>query len=409
MASRFFEIFKSGVLSGTISGPLKGCKLPAKKVQIRPFSKDSALFYQFTHLLPDRAVHENLDIEAAAEKTEEILRAGFSQALLVTEKAEYHATMLGKLKIREKSRTAASPDAKARTEGKDLAICAKFVGSAESESSEAKTLAHNRKKPRLLSENEPLNFLISLGVMGKDGKVLTKQRDKFRQINKYLELAAPFIPETAHAVRIVDFGCGKAYLTFALYHYVTKILKKPCQITGVDLKEDVIELCENLARKLDFSGLSFLAGDIADAGDLFTDGGGADMVVTLHACDTATDFALARAVKWGASSIVCVPCCQHELFNQLDSVTLSPLLRGILRERTAALVTDAARAQLLEAMGYKTEVVEFIDAEHTPKNLMLRARKLKGDTKKRRAEALATYREFAETWGVSPSLAGLLL
>lgn len=234
------------------------------------------------------------------------------------------------------------------------------------------SLSHNRKKKYILEEGIPVPFLIDLGVMTQNGNIVNAHYDKFRQINRFLEYIEDILPSlpTGRELRILDFGCGKSYLTFAIYYYLKVLKGYPVRITGLDLKEDVIRHCNELAVKYGYDKLEFLCGDIA-----YYDGcSQVDMVVTLHACDTATDYALAKAVGWGAKVILSVPCCQHELNKQMKNDLLSPVLHyGILKERMAALITDGLRAQILEANGYRTQILEFIDMAHTPKNLLIRA------------------------------------
>lgn len=234
------------------------------------------------------------------------------------------------------------------------------------------SLSHNRKKKYILEEGIPVPFLIDLGVMTQNGSIVNAHYDKFRQINRFLEYIEDILPSlpTGRELRILDFGCGKSYLTFVIYYYLKVLKGYPVRITGLDLKEDVIRHCNELAVKYGYDKLEFLCGDIA-----YYDGcSQVDMVVTLHACDTATDYALAKAVGWGAKVILSVPCCQHELNKQMKNDLLSPVLHyGILKERMAALMTDGLRAQILEANGYRTQILEFIDMAHTPKNLLIRA------------------------------------
>ena len=234
------------------------------------------------------------------------------------------------------------------------------------------SLSHNRKKKYILEEGIPVPFLIDLGVMTQNGSIVNAHYDKFRQINRFLEYVEDILPSlpTGRELRILDFGCGKSYLTFASYYYLKVLKGYPVRITGLDLKEDVIRHCNELAVKYGYDKLEFLCGDIA-----YYDGcSQVDMVVTLHACDTATDYALAKAVGWGAKVILSVPCCQHELNKQMKNDLLSPVLHyGILKERMSALMTDGLRAQILEANGYRTQILEFIDMAHTPKNLLIRA------------------------------------
>ena len=215
-------------------------------------------------------------------------------------------------------------------------------------------------------------FMVDLGVMTREGKVVASRYDKFRQINRFLEFIRDIIPKLPkdREITILDFGCGKSYLTFAMYYYLRELEHLDVRIIGLDLKEDVIRHCSELAQSYGYEKLKFCQGDIAG----FEGVSSVDMVVTLHACDTATDFALAKAVEWGAQVILSVPCCQHEVNRQIRNDILQPVLHyGILKERIAALITDGLRAELLESKGYETQLLEFIDMEHTPKNILIRA------------------------------------
>lgn len=231
---------------------------------------------------------------------------------------------------------------------------------------------HNRKKQYLLEEGTPVPFLVDLGVMTKEGMIVKAKYDKFRQVNRFLEFVEDIIPALPkqREVTILDFGCGKSYLTFALYHYLCTVKGYDIRIVGLDLKKDVIAHCNRLAEAYGYDKLTFLCGDIAE----YTGMTEVDMVVTLHACDTATDYALYKAVRWGAGVVLSVPCCQHEWNRQMECEPLAPFLRyGLVKERMSALMTDAFRANVMEACGYKTQLLEFIDMEHTPKNILLRA------------------------------------
>ncbi|MDY5886496.1 MAG: SAM-dependent methyltransferase [Treponema sp.] len=248
---------------------------------------------------------------------------------------------------------------------------------------------HNRIKNYIIAEGTPVPFLISLGVMTPDGKVVNSRYDKFKQINRFLEYINDILPSVmelkkseSHPLQIADFGCGKSYLTFAVHYFLTQIKKIDCTIVGLDLKKDVIEHCNKLAKDFGCEGLIFKTGNIAEYSDSEPEHN-PDIVITLHACDTATDFALKYAVEKKAKAILSVPCCQHEINQQLEknkkeiaeseaSVLVPVLKHGLLRERTAALITDALRADYLERWGYKVDVMEFIDMSHTPKNILLR-------------------------------------
>lgn len=249
-----------------------------------------------------------------------------------------------------------------------------------------------------------MDFLVDLGVQSPDGRIVRARYDKFRQINRYLEFIEDILDKlpTDRCIRIIDFGCGKSYLTFAMYYYLHQLQGRDIQVTGLDLKEDVIRHCGELARKLHYDGLEFRQGDISS----FQGADQVDMVVSLHACDKATDYALEKAVKWGASVIMAVPCCQHELNGQIRCDMLRPVLKyGVIRERMAALITDALRANLLEQNGYDTQILEFIDMEHTPKNLMIRAVKTSG---MRPGQAADSFEKVTEFLHVNPTLKELL-
>ena len=263
----------------------------------------------------------------------------------------------------------------------------------------------NRQKNYIIKEGEAVPFLVELGVMTAEGKVIAAKYDKFKQINRFLEFIADVLPELASSdktIKIADFGSGKSYLTFAVYHFLHNIRGLSVEITGLDLKADVIAHCDALARKLAFDGLHFRAGDIAQY-----EGGALDMVITLHACDTATDFALSYAVQKGARVILSVPCCQHELNAQIGKTTdslFAPILKyGIIKERFSALVTDALRAEYLESAGYSVQLLEFIDMEHTPKNILIRAVKNRG-AKPVSADCAA----LESALGVNPAIKRLL-
>jgi len=260
--------------------------------------------------------------------------------------------------------------------------------------------AHNRAKNYALHEGTPYPFLIRLGVQTPEGKVKNQKHDKFRQINRFVELiddTLSHLPKD-RPIRILDFGSGKSYLTFALYHYLRIEKGLDIRVTGLDLKKEVIEECQEIARDLHYDQLEFLVGDINEYdGDTAV-----DMVVTLHACDVATDMALAKAVNWGASVILSVPCCQHELFSQVQAPALDVMLQhGLVKERFAALATDSIRAELLTLVGYEAQLVEFIDMEHTPKNILIRAYR---NDKQPSTEQVTRYTAFRNMLQAKPFL-----
>jgi SAM-dependent methyltransferase len=233
-------------------------------------------------------------------------------------------------------------------------------------------MEHNRKRNYLIPEGTPVPFLVHSGVMTKEGAVRASHARKFRQINRFLEFLqdiVDFFPND-RPVRVVDFGCGKSYLTFATHYLLTTILNRPCRITGLDRRQDVVDTCTQIVAQLGIENLSFQVGDIAG----YQCDEEVDVVVSLHACDTATDDAIAQAVKWNCRAILAVPCCQHELNAMLNTSALPPVTSfGITKERFASIATDTMRGELLKAIGYQTQILEFIETEHTPKNLLIRA------------------------------------
>jgi Methyltransferase domain len=365
-----------GTLTGaTLSRPRRSDPSRPSRITVAPVTVGGSLRYRFTTHHATRTSDENLLPDAAADRLVQLLDGEFRQGLLQSTDADWQV-LTGGSRVKILLRPPTRPEL---------------------------VLGHDRVKQRVLPEGVPVPFLVELGVMTADGKVRAQRYDKFRQVNRFLELVEDVLPALPDgALRVVDFGSGKSYLTFALHHLLTVVHQREVEIVGLDLKADVVDHCEELARKLGADGLRFEVGDIAGYAAL----DGVDLVVSLHACDTATDDALDRAVRAGAPVILAVPCCQHELLSQLERPALDPLLRhGTLRERFAAEVTDAARAQLLGAVGYDVQVVEFIELEHTPKNILLRAvARPSRDTVKSYAE----YRAFAAELGIDPALARLL-
>ena len=335
-----------------ISGP-RGSQ-EASKIRIRPLLLQKELKFQAEEQRGNQVFHRNMSREETMEYLRGAMSGAYRQMELQSEQGTMHVLVSksGKQTVKIRSRAAAgvpAPEGEAR-------------------------LSHNRKKRYILEEGKPVPFLKDLGVMTAEGAVVHAHYDKFRQINRFLEFledVAPALPKERE-IRIIDFGCGKSYLTFAMYYYLHELQGRDVRITGLDLKQEVIARCSALAKQYGYEKLEFLHGDIAS----YEGEDAVDMVVTLHACDTATDYALARAVQWGASVILSVPCCQHELNRQIRSEILEPALEyGLIRERMAALYTDAIRAQILENHGYRTQILEFIDMEHTPKNILIRAQK----------------------------------
>ena len=341
-----------------------------QKVKIRPVLIREELLFQETAYRGTQAFHENFTAEQMTDRICTALQEQFRQGEFSAKTLQATALVSKKGKLTLKVKNSGKAP---RTEG-----------AAASEEEELQALAHNRTKHYILEEGKPVDFLVGLGVQTPDGRVTRARFDKFRQ-----------------TIRIIDFGCGKSYLTFAMYYYLHELQHRDIQVTGLDLKTDVIQHCNELAEKLGYDRLKFERGDIStyEGTDV------ADMVVTLHACDLATDYALDKAVKWGARVILAVPCCQHELNRQIKCDPLKPVLKyGIIKERVAALLTDALRANLLEQQGYETQILEFIDMEHTPKNLLIRAVKKNGMRPKKSAD-IGTVEELLH---VAPTLEKLL-
>ena len=358
-----------------------------QKVKIRPVLIREELLFQETAYRGTQVFHENFTAEQLTDRICTALQFRQGEFSAKTLQATALVSKKGKLTL------------KVKNSGKAL----RTEGAAASEEEELQALAHNRTKHYILEEGKPVDFLVGLGVQTPDGRVTRARFDKFRQINRYLEFIEDVIDELPkdRTIRIIDFGCGKSYLTFAMYYYLHELQHRDIQVTGLDLKTDVIKHCNELAEKLGYDRLKFERGDIStyEGTDV------ADMVVTLHACDLATDYALDKAVKWGARVILAVPCCQHELNRQIKCDPLKPVLKyGIIKERVAALLTDALRANLLEQQGYETQILEFIDMEHTPKNLLIRAVKKNGMRPKKSAD-IGTVEELLH---VAPTLEKLL-
>ncbi len=329
------------------------------KVKLRPVMVKKELLFQASEYIGQQIFHSNYNKKELMAKLPEWFGGLFHQAEITTKlgKATILISKKGKATVNYKPNKSSLHNNNTQN-------------TTDPEISEE--LLHNKKKNYILQEGTPLPFLIDLGVMTKDGMVVKAKMDKFRQINRFLEYIEDVLPflSQERELTILDFGCGKSYLTFALYYYL-KILKGyRINVIGLDLKSEVIKHCNQLSVRYGYDKLRFLEGDIAS----YNDCSSVDMVVTLHACDTATDHALYKAVSWGAQVILSVPCCQHELNKQIDSDILKPILKyGIVKERIAALITDALRAELLETKGYKVQLLEFIDMEHTPKNILIRA------------------------------------
>ncbi|NLZ34104.1 MAG: SAM-dependent methyltransferase [Clostridiales bacterium] len=331
-------------------------------------NKNGKKYYQVEKFTDKQVFHENIDLESLEEKINEYL-VNYKQL------SAWSADTSFDLKISKKGKI--------------------FLGKKKSNNEKLKNTSHNKEKNYILKEGMIIEPLIDLGIFTKEGKVVNSKYDKYKQINRFLEIIDDEIKKSNYKdLTILDFGCGKSYLTFVLYYYFVKIKNINVKMIGLDLKEDVINKCNEIAKRYNYDNLHFELGDING----YKYNNKVDMVITLHACDTATDYALYNAVKWNTRMIFSVPCCQHELNSQMKAENLSILNRyGIIQERTAALMTDAIRGNLLEACGYKTQLLEFIDIAHSPKNILIRASKANiSEEKKKKAieEVNAIIKEF---------------
>ena len=358
------NVANTSMIYAVFASPLNKAENKFKKITVKPIIINDKINYQLEKFTDKQAFHENVDEQDIASKVLE-LASLYKNGNIFTVDADYQllVSKKGSMRIVKLNPT------------KKMSIG-----------------THNKTKKYIIPENEPCDFLIELGVMNKDGKVLAKKYDKFKQINKFLEIVDDAVEKAdlKSDYKIIDFGCGKAYLTFALYYYFYKIKKVKVQIVGLDLKTEVISFCNEVAKKLNYEHLIFENGDIKDYNTSLD----IDMVVTLHACDNATDAALVKAIKWNTDIILSVPCCQHEFFDKIDNYNLEPMLKhGLIKERLSSLVTDSLRSLFLETKGYKVQLVEFVDMEHTPKNILIRAVKSKV-----REEALKEYEDFKKFW-----------
>lgn len=325
----------------------KNKEIRYKKININLKELKDKEFYQIEKFTEKQVFHENIDKEELNEHIFNFIKEDYKQLDAWSEEAVFN------IKISKKGKV--------------------FFGRKNAKQSiMAKQLkTHNKEKDYIIKEGMNVPALVDLGVFTKDGKVVKSKYDKYKQINKFIELIDHEIRKNEYKeLTILDFGCGKSYLTFVLYYYFVEIKKINVKMIGLDLKEDVIKKCNEIAKRYNYENLHFELGDING----YKYNNKVDMVITLHACDTATDYALYNAIKWNTKMIFSVPCCQHELNEQMKSENLSILTNyGIIQERVAALMTDSIRANLLESVGYKTNLLEFIDIAHSPKNILIRA------------------------------------
>lgn len=376
-------VFSDRISKAVISNP-KSKTAEYKKIVLTLKKIGGEEKYQIERFTDKQVFHENISLSAAADAVESIMNSGYRQLDAWSESLSYM------IKVSKK--------------GKETLIKKRISDNAKTPKAVG---TNNRKKKYILKENENIPPLIDLGIFTKDGHIVNAMYDKYKQINRFVELIDDVADTAAgdlKSINILDFGCGKSYLTFILYYYLTEIKGIKANIIGLDLKADVIEKCNRLAEKYGYDGLRFEVGDINGYDSEIKP----DMVITLHACDTATDFALYNAVKWGAKTIMSVPCCQHELNSQISADKFSALTDyGLIKERFSALATDAIRGKLLESMGYSVQMLEFVDFEHSPKNLLIRAVK-RNVSKEKRERAKQKAETLMKEFNFSPTLYKLL-
>lgn len=374
----FADVFDGGQLVRMIFSKKRKNLLEYNKVTIRPVKLSGQMMYQVTYTFEKKVTHENLTPDAVFDKAMDLVTEDFKQVNIFT-MSEDMQILASKPTRPEKARITRRPATRGLPD-----------------------LEHNKTKQYVIPDGKPVDFLIHLGVMDESGKVFQRHYSKFRQINRYLEIVEdvfPCLPEDKQ-LKIIDFGCGKAYLTFALYYYLRVMKGRDVKIIGLDLKKDVIAFCSKVAADLGYDGLEFLMGDIAD----YTNDH-ADMVVTLHACDTATDYALINAVSWNTRVILSVPCCQHELFSQIDNSIHQPMLKyGILKDRLTEYLTDGLRGLKLESRGYDVAMIEFTSLEHTARNIMIKAVKTGTPGSAKAIKAQAQYEALRDFYQVTPTI-----
>lgn len=360
-----------------ISNPREKSEGSIFKVKMRPVLLNGEIRYQATEYIGSQVIHKNFMDSEAVEYILRMMEHSFKQCEIAGKDVTAGILVSKKGKVTVNVRKNKLQQ----------------IGIKQGET----LLQHNRTKNYILKEGIPVPFLIDLGVMNRQGDIVKSRYDKFRQINRFLEFIRDVEGELPknREITIIDFGCGKSYLTFAVYYYLHELKGLDVSITGLDLKKDVIEKCNRLSNSYEYDKLIFKPGDIAE----YTGQNSADMVITLHACDTATDYALYKAVSWNSKVILSVPCCQHELNKQIHNKTMQPVLNyGILKERMAALMTDAIRAEVLKLKGYRTDILEFIDMEHTPKNLLIRA------VRSNETGDIQSLKQMVTDYGAEPSI-----
>lgn len=372
------EVFKSEIIKIVISNKVKKDE-KYNKIAINLKENNKNKFYQIEKFTDKQVFHENIKINEISDKVSELIFGNYKQM------TAWSNNEIFDLKISKKGKI--------------------FLGKKKNDNSKIVAKGHNKEKNYILKEGMIIEPLIDLGVFTKEGKVVNSKYDKYKQINRFIEIIDDEIKKNDYKeLTILDFGCGKSYLTFVLYYYFVKIKNINVKMIGLDLKEDVIKKCNDIAKRYNYENLHFELGDING----FKYNNKVDMVITLHACDTATDYALYNAIKWNSKMIFSVPCCQHEFNSQMKANELSILTKyGIVQERVAALMTDSVRANLLECVGYKTQLLEFIDIAHSPKNILIRASK-NNISKEKKEKSLNEVNNLIRTFNFNPTLYNLL-
>ena len=372
------EICKDNIIKVVISNK-KNKDIKYNKIVFQLKEKNDKEYYQVEKFTDKQVFHENIEKKDLNDRVLEYMKEDFKQLNAWSGNTTYDVKISKKGKV--------------------------FLGKKKSNNENMVIKGHNKEKNYILKEGMLIQPLIDLGVFTKEGKVVNSKYDKYKQINRFLEIIDDEIKKNNYEeLTILDFGCGKSYLTFVLYYYFVEIKKINVKMIGLDLKEDVIKKCNEIAKKYKFDNLHFELGDING----FKYNNKVDMVITLHACDTATDYALYNAIKWNAKMIFSVPCCQHEFNHQMKAENLDILNKyGIIQERVAALMTDSVRGNLLECVGYKTQLLEFIDISHSPKNILIRASK-SNLSKIKKEKSLQQVKALMKEFNFNPTLYNLL-
>lgn len=365
-------------IKAIISNPIKKSEDLPKKIDIKKIMLKNKLYFQFIYYIDKKVIHENIeDSSLILEKIINLMSENFKQCDIL---ANNSLTLL----MNKKG---------------DF----KITGIKKTVTIDNTPQSHNKAKNYILKEGEYIDWLYKLGVIDKNGIVISHKQKKFRQINKFLEMLKDIEENLPNNAKIIDMGCGKSYLAFAMYHYFNIIKEKNVTINGYDLKKDVVEHCNKLAKEFNFKNLQFFNEDIQN----IDKSENINMIISLHACDTATDYAIYFGVKLNCDVILSVPCCQHELFKQIKNNELSSMLSyGILKERFSSLLTDNLRADALKLCGYKTNIIEFIDMEHTPKNIMIKAIKNKNSAKN--DNNIENFQKLIYNFNINPTIYKLL-